>query len=117
MKNNDNIGTPEVISIIGGVIAAAFVIDGNWFYVGCVIQCFVFGFIAYTIGKDREMGARHAYVWGFLLSLIGLLIVISSEKNAKAEKVADEIIKLGELKDRGLITQEEFDNQKAKILS
>ncbi|MCX6292251.1 MAG: SHOCT domain-containing protein [Bacteroidetes bacterium] len=98
--------------------------------------------VAY-MGGEREIGFWGAFAWSVILSpIIGLIIVLTSETNAsiasKAQfkarmaeqskqyeieqavkgktNVADELLKFKELLDKGVITQEEFDIQKKKLL-
>jgi hypothetical protein len=39
------------------------------------------------------------------------------QQNAGTASIADQLAKLAELRDRGVLTPEEFDSQKAKILA
>ena len=83
------------------------------------------------IGNNRKIGAAAAFFASVFLSpLIGLILVLASKRNdqeayeqkmletASQGKVstADELLKLKSLLDSGVITPEEFEQQKAKLL-
>lgn len=84
------------------------------------------------VGEKKTIGFFGAFFVSLLLSpIIGLVITMLSKDKAQLQKeqalinmalttnqisVAEEIGKLADLKERGLITQDEFDNQKEKIL-
>lgn len=117
MKEEDKLGWAEIVSIIGIISLAALLLDNNWFYAGVCVHCFVMGFIGYIVGKDRTMGGKTGYVWGFVLSIIGLLFVIASEKKKSTPlSIADELSKLAVLKENGYISEDEFAIQKSKLL-
>lgn len=76
-----------------------------------------------AIGKNRNL-----VVWGILGIAFGPIAILvaaamSPAQNATAQAcgpvagVADELGKLVELKDRGVLTDEEFDEQKRRILA
>jgi putative oligomerization/nucleic acid binding protein len=64
---------------------------------------------AYAIGKRRaRREADDAYEEGY---------EEAAEEDAGLDQAAmNDLVKLAELKDKGVLTQEEFDQQKAKIL-
>lgn len=74
---------------------------------------------------DKE-AMRDAQHWHSLISVLikradkeeGIKEVESkSLENNKSISIPDELIKLNELKEKGILTQEEFENQKQKLLS
>ncbi len=89
-----------------------------------LVGVLILSFISANIGKDRQIGFNNAFfVTFFLGGVIGLIIVILSKKiddkpTAIIEKqnVADELLKFYELKERGVITEEEFEKQKSKLI-
>lgn len=97
--------------------------------VGCVIAGF--------IGSERSIGFWGAFFLSLVLSpLIGIIASLVSKSNEQANlekqmlsnqsqlqnsnvygsSLADELRKLKELKDEGVITDEEFERQKSIIL-
>jgi len=109
-----------------------------------ILLAIIFAAIVGAIGADRKIGFWNAFILSLILSpIIGLIIVLFSgskselemqgkmlEVNEKQQKtleeiknssaqvsVADEIKKLKDLYDQGIITQEEFNQGKQKILT
>lgn len=81
----------------------------------------VLSFFAAFAGEGKKVGYWGAFLWSILLSpLIGLIIGLISAPKEEPKKetinVADELKKLGALKEKGTITEEEFEKQKAKLL-
>ncbi len=93
-----------------------------------VILVVFWGLMCYAIGKDK---IEHPYLWGFL-GIIGLVIVViltsqkqsgnfemerrinkDSSETDKYEKIAD----LYELKNKGILTEQEFEVEKSKLLN
>ena len=62
------------------------------------------GVMFYLIIRGKGMGERSHYRSGFIQSAAG-------------SSIADELSKLAELRDKGVITDSEFNAQKAKLLS
>lgn len=107
------------------------------FFFGWLVLSAIVG----AIGGERKIGVAGAFFVSLFLSpLIGLIITISSprkeDEKIKEESlnlqrqqvetlssiknngsIADELIKLSELKDKGILTLEEFEIQKQKILN
>jgi len=93
--------------------------------------CLIAGTIA---AGDRKIGTGLGFLVCFLLGFIGLIIVLCSPKirdsngdliEAQPIKVVepipnapnvDDLLKYASLLDKGLITKEEFDLQKAKLM-
>lgn len=80
-----------------------------------------------TIGIGRQIGFFLSFVISLLTTpVIGLIVTALSSKN-KAEvnvetssnkgNISDELLKLSELKDKGILTEEEFMKQKSKLLN
>lgn len=94
----------------------------SWFFVSFLIA---------FVGIDRKIGYFGSFFLCLILSpIIGLIITISSkrksdevwqkkvlETNKTSFSGADELIKLKKLLDDGIITSEEFETQKSKLLS
>jgi len=97
-------------------------------------------FVAGAVGSGKRIGFFGAFFLSLILSpLIGIIVAATSKSNdtdeyerAMIEKqkeqvegikslnkisVADELSKLKKLFDEGVITEEEFNNQKSKLLS
>ena len=62
------------------------------------------GVLCYLIIRGKDMGERTHIHSGFI-------------KSATGSSTADELSKLAELRDKGVITNAEFDAQKVKLLS
>lgn len=108
---------------------------------GWIIFCVVVG----VIGTDRTVGFWGAFLWSFFLSpIIGLIITLVSKTNAEvareqatwkeqelqrkslhqiqkntspAVSVADELRKLKQLLDEGVLSEAEYESQKSKLLT
>ena len=97
------------------------------------IMCILLSFVVGIIAKDRKIGFPIAFFISLLLSpLIGLVITLNSaktkdeeykekmleivENNAVSSSVADQLHKLNELRKEGVLTDEEFNEQKEKLL-
>lgn len=97
----------------------------------------LFSFVAGAVGSDRKIGFAGAFFLSLFLSpLVGLIIAFSSQRNSPEEVIvkndvppaesntgpfvppslADELLKLNELKEKGVITAEEFEDLKAKTI-
>lgn len=89
-----------------------------------LISWILFSSIVAFLGSTRKIGAMGAFAASIVLSpLIGFLVVIFSkpvpkEFNTLQEiSVSDEISKLNTLYNDGVLTKEEFDIQKSKVLN
>lgn len=82
---------------------------------------FILGYLGYRLGKTRNIGSTAGMLLGLFFSLLGLLIVLlSSKKNVPMQffgSPAEELKKYKDLYDNGIISEVEFNQQKAKILS
>ena len=89
-----------------------------------IIVGLICGLISRAIAKGRGMVG--GFWWGFFLWIIGI-IVVAVKPNDKAknehnyyvpptQSFASELEKLAELKERGIITQEEFEEKKKQLL-
>ncbi|WP_448607185.1 SHOCT domain-containing protein [Paenimyroides ceti] len=95
-------------------------------------------FVVAAIGSDRRIGFFSALLWSILLSpVIGFFITLFSPSNESEERqkemlelqrmqinnqnvnsvsIADELKKLKKLKKQGVISDQEYDKLKAKLL-
>lgn len=87
-----------------------------------ILVWIVCGIAAFLIAQNR--GATNAPVWflvGVLLGPIGILLAaVGAKGSGQAAAVvgaADELGKLAELRDRGVLTPQEFERQKAALLA
>lgn len=102
------IGTPEIIIIL--LFLAFYVIFPIW---------------GYKEGSKRTIGATLGLLLGVFLGFIGIIIVYCTPKVKEQpfydfqseSKKADELQKFKQLLDSGAITEEEYQTQKARILS
>lgn len=88
-----------------------------------IIICALVG----TIGMGRQIGFFLAFFISLITTpVIGLIITALSSKNKvevsienqpNKETVTDELIKLNDLKEKGIITEDEFLKQKNRILN
>ncbi len=102
-----------------------------------LIYSVIFSVIGYNMGKRKTIGSTGGALLGFFLGLIGVLIVacypndfenemsdleydaqIAKSYSNINEPVSspDDLIKWFELKEKGAITEEEFEVQKKKLL-
>jgi uncharacterized membrane protein len=103
------LGTPEIIIIVI-VILGIYVLFPIW---------------GYRAGSKRTMGPIVGMLLGAVLGIIGIIIIYCTPRvkfqpfyNFQAEsRKADELQKFKQLLDSGAITEEEYQTQKARILS
>ncbi|MCA0428357.1 MAG: SHOCT domain-containing protein [Bacteroidetes bacterium] len=95
----------------------------GWFILSCIVCWY---------GIDRKIGASASFFISLLFSpIIGFICVALSERVSKEPEpalvaapvqqvaevnVLDELTKLGALKEKGILTDEEFQEQKSKLL-
>lgn len=46
-----------------------------------LVVCLIMGLIGMFLGEDREIGKTKGFFLGFLLGVIGLIIVVASKRN------------------------------------
>lgn len=104
----------DIIAAIGIVIG----ICSNFFIAICSVSSIIFGIVCKRIGTEK--GLDYGYIVGWFLGIIGLIImlIISGEKedNISVNKY-DNLKKIQELKEKGIITEEEFEKEKDKLLN
>ncbi len=96
-----------------------------------VVAWIVFAIVAGVVGSGRNIGFWGAFLLSLVLSpLIGLIIAFASARTEPEKvipvnpagttlntSVTEELIKLKKLLDDGVITKDEFDMQKYKLLT
>ncbi|CAM4216020.1 SHOCT domain-containing protein [Paenibacillus xylanexedens] len=84
---------------------------------------FVLNFLLIAVFLDgSQEGAEVAAVLGLLAGLYGLLfsilaLIISSKRKKTPVNVHEQLLQLGELKEKNIISEYEFDQKKEKLLS
>ncbi|OMF10085.1 SHOCT domain-containing protein [Paenibacillus sp. FSL H7-0942] len=84
---------------------------------------FLLNFLLIAVFLDgSQEGAEVAAVLGLLGGLYGLLfsilaLIISSKKKKTPVNVHEQLLQLGELKEKNIISEYEFDQKKEKLLS
>ena len=93
--------------------------------VGIALFLTVYHYIVELIARGsegRKISYRTAFWITFLLGpVIGFLVIISSPKELIQSQIykgniTDELLKLGSLLEKGLLSREEFEEQKSKLL-
>lgn len=95
----------------------------NFLILLIVIDRIIFSFACLAIANSK--GIAGGYYWGWFLGILGLIVVcvmpskkaskVVVENSVKTDKY-DELEKLNNLKTKGIITEEEFEIEKKKIL-
>ena len=77
-----------------------------------------------TIGIGRQIGFFLSFVIALLTTpVVGLIVTVLSNKNtseinsSSTGNISDELLKLNELKEKGVLTEDEFVKQKNRILN
>lgn len=102
-----SLGAPEIIIIVI-IILGIYLLFPIWGYVE---------------GKKRSVGPIVGLLLGAVLGIIGIIILYLTPKkddqpfSFQSPSKADELQKYKQLLDSGAITEEEYQTQKAKILS
>lgn len=84
-----------------------------------LLVCLMCGLIAGYINKNKGCSYKIGFWCGFLLGIIGIIIVAVQENKNTSKNIiadADEIKKYKELLDNGVITQQEFEVKKKQLL-
>lgn len=113
-----------IVSLLFTAIFAAFV--GSYFISAYCIMSLICAFMANMVGEGRNVGGGTSFALGMFLGVLGIIIVACFERTSDIvykEKVitnlsgntVDRLIKLADLKERGLISSEEFDKYKTDI--
>jgi len=97
-----------------------------WFYYILIILCIsaICGAACVSISESRSM--EGGFWWGFFLWIIGIIVVAvrpsdkvvieQTPSEQPTQSFAADLEKLAELKEKGIITQEEFDAKKKQLL-
>lgn len=88
------------------------------FWLICWFGC---GAIAASIGGKKTCGKKRGFWFGFLLGIIGIIIVslynnIEPETEIDTNKNAEELLKWNSLREKGVISEEEFLQKKKDLL-
>jgi len=69
------------------------------------------------LGIDRKIGYWGTFILSILLSpLVGIIIALTSKRKREyLSHVQSELTKLKDMKEKGLLTEDEFKQQKAKL--
>jgi signal transduction histidine kinase len=125
------------VIISGLLVFATFTLDLNFFARAVILTHIALSFLAGNLGKSRKIGFGQAFfITFFLSSFVGFIITLVSprlgeqehkdkmfEMTEKRESViiqntiADQLLKLNELRKEGVLTEEEFATQKERLLS
>lgn len=97
-----------------------------------ILTCVICAVAGYHFGNQRTIGGGAGLLLGLFLGIIGLVIVLVSPRsdteydmeiqrsydNIEEEKktAADQLMKWHELKEKGAITNEEFEEKKKQLL-
>lgn len=94
-----------------------------YFVVPLIAAC-VFGCITDYLGKLK--GYRNCFLWGFFLLIIGMLVIAimpdrkaeqrNEEKPSKKMSIEEALQKYERLKEKGVITEEEYQEKRKQIL-
>lgn len=115
-----------IFMIVTGIIASTVIIRKNIKlhdlgmvvgFVRCSVgSAFIWGYVTYKILNGKEK----SFLWGFLLGIIGVIIAIcikgKNKKNISNGNKYEDLMKLKTLKEDGIITEEEFNKEKEKVL-
>lgn len=114
-----------VISIILGILAQFQLIeifgieiwfDSNLTYIGIPLGV---GLICGYITRKILNNNKNSYLWGLFLGVIGIIVALCikpKNNTSNNSNKYEELQKLAELKQNGILTEEEFKQQKEKIL-
>lgn len=95
----------------------------NLFSADFIVICGVPGIVGAIIGSYKKIGALNGFLLGFLLNIIGVIILIflPGKDVYKAiyfsESIPDQLKKYKELLDSGVITEDEYNTQKSNLLN
>lgn len=112
---------PNVLTINGALISQA--VSMYYFWILCA-HGLLWGFVAHFIAKSK--GYDNGFFWGFFLGLIGMIVVCArpaikpKEDELKDSQIRNNNIeafqKLANLRDSGIITEEEYQAKKKQLL-
>lgn len=110
--------------VVGMIVSTAIIIIYDELEIGMVYAfifgsvggAFIWGYVTYKILNGKEK----SFLWGFLLGIIGVIIAICT-KDKNKEKISnsnkyEDLMKLKTLKEDGIITEEEFNKEKERVL-
>lgn len=83
-----------------------------------LIYTILFAYLSRVVAIRK--GIENGYIWGLCLGIIGFLVVCALKEENKATDTTnkyEEIEKLQRLKEKGILTTDEFEIEKQKLLS
>ena len=89
-------------------------------YVLIIANCLICGVAAHFIANNRLMD--HGFWWGFFLCEIGIVVVALRPNESpltaapSPEKISEELEKAFHLKNKGVLTEEEFNQMRENLL-
>lgn len=129
----DSAGIAIVIGVL--ILGFAFFADAlSDFTRYALVSNVILSYITAVIGKERKIGFSNAFFVSLLLStIVGFIVVLSSPRitderykekileltntSPNASSIADQLHKLNELRKDGVLTEDEFTQQKEKLLN
>lgn len=129
----DSAGIAIVIGVL--ILGFAFFADAlSDFARYVLVSNVILSYITGVIGKERKIGFSNAFFVSLLLStIVGFIVVLSSPRitderykekileltntSPNASSIADQLHKLNELRKDGVLTEDEFTQQKEKLLN
>jgi hypothetical protein len=123
-KPQENEGKAGIIVLT--IIALSIAIFMDFFELQAyMITVLILAFVGAAVGKERRIGYNNGFYAAYFLGIIGLIIVFASKRLDDQSAIlvgklpnsnADELLKFYELKEKGVITEEEFQQQKSKLM-
>ena len=92
-----------------------------YYLISILLYCVVCGLISKYINESK--GYANGFAWGAWLGIIGIIVVLCKPNIAKDQQPQqpesnsiDALERLAQLHEKGVLTDEEFEMKKAKLL-